>query len=265
MWCPKCGDEFRDGFRRCNYCNAELVAVRPPSVEVMAEPDPVPTDHVLLEYDLSDWSDDRREGLNLQLRLAAIPAEWEDGSVLVVGRVWQDEVDDLVDFVDREANDDRQHDLRVDENTGFIVAGPGRRFLGGVVDEVVALPVSALVLRIVPVSSIRPVLGLVMSVVFWILPVALYGRTIGKLVVGTRVMRIDGLAPPGWRVAGVRWGVLAVPGLLVILFGVVGVFVGWAVAAIVYAPILGRTRRGLHDRAARTRVVLTQRTTRFHA
>jgi len=258
VWCPECGDEFRDGFRRCTYCDAELVALRPTIVKAAAQPESlVRTDHVLLEYDLSDWSEDHRQGLSLQLRLAEIPAEWEDGRVLLVGRAWQDAVDELVDFVDEEQEEDDTNALPAHPDAGFILASPGRRFLGAVVDQVAISPVIWLVVRSAPPSLTRFLIGFVASALYWILPVALWGRTIGKLVVGTRVMRTDELISPGWRVAIVRWSVVAVPDLVAIPLGVAGFFVAWVCVLLIYAPILGPARRGLHDRAAGTQVVLT--------
>ncbi|MBZ5588288.1 MAG: DUF2007 domain-containing protein [Acidobacteriia bacterium] len=39
-WCPKCGEEYREGFTRCSECGVALVAVPPAKSEALAEPGP---------------------------------------------------------------------------------------------------------------------------------------------------------------------------------------------------------------------------------
>ena len=102
MWCPSCRDEFRAGYSRCPDCDVALVA-EPPPVPVRARegihralPEP---EEVLVEFDLGDWPDDERAGIELRLRMAEIPFEWDD-ALLVVNHAFQDEVADLIDFVD---------------------------------------------------------------------------------------------------------------------------------------------------------------------
>lgn len=78
------------------------------------------------------------------------------------------------------------------------------------------------------------------SAVTEVVPVAVWGRTLGKAVLGLRVVRSDGGGAPGPVRSFVRW---------VVLFGALGVpSYGWAIAVAVAA-----TR--LHDRLAGTHVV----------
>ena len=263
MWCPQCGDEFRDGFVRCSYCAQDLVAIRPAPAVPAPRTDPEQhEDHVLLEYDLSDWTEDERHALDLRLRMSAIPAGWEDGDGLVVGRAWQAEVDELVEAVDDTMG--ARTDAAADDTMSYAVSGlasPGRRILGALIDFTVLAGASAAMRGALP-GDIGNALVFGLSIGYWIVPVARWGRTVGKLVVRTRIMRIDGVDPPGWRVAAVRWLVEVGPAILVVFSDLLSrrtllivVFVSYVWSVFIYVPILGPTRRGIHDRIAGTEVV----------
>jgi uncharacterized RDD family membrane protein YckC len=88
-----------------------------------------------------------------------------------------------------------------------------------------------------------PLLAAVQEIVL----VASSGQTVGKLLAGVRIQRLDG-TPPGWKSSALR----AAP-LLLVIFPVVG---GELLMLLVYLWTLGaRDQRGLHDRLAGTRVV----------
>lgn len=73
-----------------------------------------------------------------------------------------------------------------------------------------------------------------------VVPVAVWGRSLGKALLGLAVTRADGGGPPGAVRSVVRW---------VVLFGALALpWAGWAVAVLV-----GLTR--VHDRLAGTVVV----------
>jgi uncharacterized RDD family membrane protein YckC len=77
--------------------------------------------------------------------------------------------------------------------------------------------------------------------------VASIGQTVGKLLAGVRIQRLDG-TPPGWKTSALR----AAP-LLLVISPVVG---GQLLLLLVYLWTVGaRDQRGLHDRLAGTRVV----------
>jgi uncharacterized RDD family membrane protein YckC len=88
--------------------------------------------------------------------------------------------------------------------------------------------------------------------VYTVVPTALWGQTLGKIAVGTRVVAEADGSLPGWRRSAVRW---AVPGFIGRL-PVVGLWVSMAVMA---SLVLDPRRRGLHDRAAGTIVVKVNR------
>lgn len=107
--------------------------------------------------------------------------------------------------------------------------------------------------RLVGLSSARTAVGLVLVVVAYeVVPVVLRGATLGKAMVGLRVVSLDSWSHPGVLAAVLRafvlYAPLALPG------------VGAALALVVIVPALvWPTRRGLHDLAAGTAVVQVPR------
>jgi uncharacterized RDD family membrane protein YckC len=88
--------------------------------------------------------------------------------------------------------------------------------------------------------------------VYAIVPTALWGQTVGKVAIGTRVVAEEDGSLPGWRRATIRW---ALPGLVAWLPNV-GLWVSLAVMATL---VLDPRRRGVHDRLAGTIVVRVPR------
>ena len=88
--------------------------------------------------------------------------------------------------------------------------------------------------------------------IYTIVPTALWGQTLGKIAVGSRVVAEDDGSLPGWRRSVLRW---ALPGVLGRM-PYVGLWVGLAImASLAWDP----RRRGLHDRLAGTVVVRVPR------
>jgi uncharacterized RDD family membrane protein YckC len=84
--------------------------------------------------------------------------------------------------------------------------------------------------------------------IYELVPTALWGRTPGKVIVGTRVVGIDDGRPPGWKRAILRW-------ILPALAFQVQV-VGWVLALLIRAVLVADPlRRGVHDRLSGTIVV----------
>jgi hypothetical protein len=98
MWCPSCGDEFREGFTHCPDCDVALVAQRPARPARRRLPPWAGNQRV--EYDLSAWPAARREALDTWLFADNIPAEWASEDHLVVARPRANEVDDLIRLLD---------------------------------------------------------------------------------------------------------------------------------------------------------------------
>jgi uncharacterized RDD family membrane protein YckC len=90
---------------------------------------------------------------------------------------------------------------------------------------------------------------LAIFVVYETLFVATWGRTIGKAVIGTRVVGTGGEDPPRWTAALVRAIVPVAPSLVIPDLGTV-------IMIVIYGWLAwDRNRQGLHDKAAKTYVV----------
>jgi uncharacterized RDD family membrane protein YckC len=84
--------------------------------------------------------------------------------------------------------------------------------------------------------------------VYVVAPTARWGRTLGKLIVGVRVVMQNDGRLPGWRESLQRWFLPAIAWFIP--------YVGWAVSIGLRATlVLDPLRRGVHDRMAGTIVV----------
>jgi hypothetical protein len=135
------------------------------------------------------------------------------------------------------------------------LASPGRRLAAWFIDFLVLLvPAAVADVLVGPSSDVARLVLLVLDATYIVGGVAIWGRTIGRVVTRIEVVRRDGIAPPGFGVAFVRWLVPAASYPLT-YFGTAGPLLSLAWVVAVYAPILGPARHGLHDRAAGTDVV----------
>lgn len=142
---------------------------------------------------------------------------------------------------------------------GFVLATIPRRALGALLDQLVVLVPVALG---VVAWGYRPgdelgddallalnLATVAVAFVYETVLIARFGRTLGKVATGTRVVRAHDGTAVGWFAAAER---AVVP----LAFASVPE-VGFALGAIVYSmALLGPLRQGLHDRAAGTLVVL---------
>lgn len=140
------------------------------------------------------------------------------------------------------------------------VASTGVR-IGGFVLDVVVLAVIAAVVMLpfatttsgggemgMSVGGSGMLAGLVVSALYYIVPTALYGQTLAKKLLGTKVVRVDDGQVPGWGKAAGRQVILALLNFFCYL------------PQIVNAILLAQDpqRRGWHDKAVGTRVVTTR-------
>jgi len=147
-------------------------------------------------------------------------------------------------------------DLPADERL-VVVASVAQRIGGALVDGLLTsmVVVVPLLLGVITIDDLRNQIPpgwalalLVFGAVYTVVPTALWGQTLGKVAVGSRVVTEADGSPPGWRRSAIRW---ALPGLVGRL-PYVGVVVSVAVTA---SLLLDPRRRGLHDKAAGTIVV----------
>jgi uncharacterized RDD family membrane protein YckC len=98
--------------------------------------------------------------------------------------------------------------------------------------------------EVLVVSAVFVLLGTVYST----LGVALWGRTLGKLVVRCKVVRVDTGGPTGWWYAAIR--------ALVVSLAWAIPYLALAAAMVVYGyAVIDPRQQGLHDKAAGTLVV----------
>lgn len=134
----------------------------------------------------------------------------------------------------------------------------GRRILAYAIDWVVFVVASSIVISVSGAVLADPGsepgnglaflggLWLGLGILYWYLPTAMAGRTLGKLICGIRVVRVDDYAsPPGLGGGAAR---------CVVAGGMAIVPLGWLINLAVAASD-DPERRAVHDRAARTRVV----------
>lgn len=141
------------------------------------------------------------------------------------------------------------------------LASVGQRVAGALVDGLLTsmVVVVPLLLGLVDLDRLERqlpaslVLGLfAFGAIYTVVPTALWGQTLGKIAVGTRVVAEQDGTLPGWRRAALRWAVPGIAGRL----PYIGLVVSFAVmASLLFDP----RRRGLHDRLAGTIVVRVPR------
>ena len=143
------------------------------------------------------------------------------------------------------------------EGRAVALASVGQRIGGALVDGLLTsmVVVVPLLLGMVTVDDLQQGLPpgwaftlLVLGALYTVAPTALWGQTLGKVAVGTRVVAEADGSRPGWRRSSIRWGLVGLVGRV----PYVGIFVSLVVTA---SLVLDVRRRGLHDKAAGTIVV----------
>ncbi|GMQ84734.1 MAG: hypothetical protein BMS9Abin07_0298 [Acidimicrobiia bacterium] len=152
-----------------------------------------------------------------------------------------------------------EHDLPspIDDDQ---IAEPWRRLAGFAADWVVLVLIALIVVRVFRIDldtgdalrlppAVLITQGLV-AAAYYIGFTVSRGQTPGKMLAGTRVVMERTGQIPGPGPSSLRW---VVPGVFVFLPGVS------VVAAVIYGWLLfDKRRRGLHDKAAKTVVVLAR-------
>ena len=128
----------------------------------------------------------------------------------------------------------------------------GQRVLAALVDVAVFVAVSFVLLRLpVPLTAQRT-LWTVLNAAYVILATVLTGRTLGKRLLGLRIVDVATGTIPDARASVVRWAVIALPLLIGWISPTVASYTGWF-SIVAYVPILkGPQHRGVHDVVAGT-------------
>ena len=131
----------------------------------------------------------------------------------------------------------------------------GARIIDGILVTVVSFNLGWVGVGIVSLDAIsfEGVIGLIIIfslviLLYEVTMIALRGQTVGKMMMGIKVIRaVDGQIP-GWGKSAKRWLVPQLPGLIP--------FVGSLLTLLVYlSPVFDNRRQGWHDKAAGTFVV----------
>ena len=141
------------------------------------------------------------------------------------------------------------------EAAAFVAPTFGQRLLGRILDSLLALPVFLLLAAALD-GFASQVIPFTIAAAYEIIGIAVWGQTVGKRIVGTKVVSTvsDTLEP---EQAVVRF--LAYGGLGFVLSALGAGLVAELVTLVIVLPILrGPLHRGLHDVAARTIVVPTR-------
>jgi uncharacterized RDD family membrane protein YckC len=98
------------------------------------------------------------------------------------------------------------------------------------------------------VLSLLAIAGFLFLALYEIVPIALWGRTPGKVVVGTRVVGMDDGRVPGWKRSLLRWALPALAWRIKV--------VGWVLPLVLRGTLVtDPLRQGVHDKLAGTIVV----------
>ena len=213
------------------------------------------TEHDVSHLDITTLTPSQRDALSLRLRMADIMFVFE-GSAAIVSVSHAAEADDLIAEVKSIVGGDEPAHPRPFRRVtadGLVVAARTRRLCGAIVDYFVL----GAVVTLMAYAGAPFALRMLFDATYYILPTWLAGKTLGKRVAGTYVVRARTGARPLLSNAIVRW---AVPAAIEVAYVVArdrleAVFV-LAARVVVYAPLLwDRDGRGLHDRAAGTLVL----------
>ena len=96
------------------------------------------------------------------------------------------------------------------------------------------------------------------TILYEVVPVALWGRTLGKRVVGTKIVKAQAGGVPGWGKAIARWALPGLPLALAALpvASLTIVWIGWLWWILCYVSLTwDRVYQGWHDKAVGTLVI----------
>ena len=153
-----------------------------------------------------------------------------------------------------------QRNIELGLPAGVVLSPISRRAVGQILDQLaVLLPIAvvAVVLGVRNADDLKSsgftinVAAVSMAFLYETVMIAVWGRTLGKFAMGTRVVRIDTAGPVLWSSSSVR-------ALIPLAAGVIP-GVGFVLSVVVYATaMIDKRQQGWHDKAAGTIVVLNR-------
>lgn len=143
------------------------------------------------------------------------------------------------------------------ETGGPMPASYPRRFIASVLDEVLLLGVGWVLAAMVALGDVA---AIVFSAMYFIVPTTIAGVTPGKRLLELEVRDVDTGQPPGWSRSALRWSALGTWIGAFTLSGILSYEVAVGLMMLVtfllsVSVLVGRQRRGWHDRLANTIVV----------
>jgi uncharacterized RDD family membrane protein YckC len=139
----------------------------------------------------------------------------------------------------------------------FVEPAFGQRLLARLVDTLVALPLVGIA-GIVPAGRGRVAVGLLLVAVYEITFVMKRGQTLGKILMGTRIVDRDTGELPDARQAIVRWLTVVAASLISFVIPAFDSPITPIYTLLVFVPIMrSPLHLGLHDLAAGTIVTST--------
>ena len=219
--------------------------------------------------DISHLPSEQRQLLSALLRAGEVPFGIVRNE-LIAAESFVDEVQHALDWVttpsriDESEFDDPEYrgDLpplvkptRLPLPDGRRPATRYRRFNAGLIDQVLVGVPTGLAAH----AKAATWMVIMVHMFYFVVPTAMFGWSIGKLVLRTRVVDLTNHRPPNWWRAIVRWVVPYAAVIVGLTVGLPGGVIG-LVIAFVYLPIM-LDLRGWHDRAAHTLVVEARRST----
>lgn len=227
--------------------------------------------HDIGTIDLSANSETDVALIAILLRSDEIPFELDNGLLLFASDRNEDVHRHVASVLDRFPSADTDAGIEASSETSRLtptgalratfgtddgsIAPRWRRLVGWFVDSTIISISAALVV----VANDLAALAVLIDACYYIVATALWGRTIGKKIMRTRVVERDRRDLPSWSASALRWSAFGWVMLLGLALPDLAAYLAFPVFVVVYLPILwDADRRGLHDRLAGTVVVETQ-------
>ncbi|MEY2468265.1 MAG: hypothetical protein QOF21_963, partial [Actinomycetota bacterium] len=221
-WCPSCGAEYQPHVDECADC---LVAL----TDKFPEPDDrrdTTRDHATVEFSVAAWPESRIRSLRRLLDGAGVAFLLHvDTGALEVNAADEATTEELLAIAGAadESEEIRSYgEAAAGEGTPdetVPAAGLGRRIVGRLVDGLVASLATAVLIGafpflVWPYDTTTMVVVIATVAAFEILCTARWGRTIGKFVVGTRVVDVHTDGIPSLSTATIRWALATLVSLV---------------------------------------------------